>query len=104
MTHPFERYFAKHSHYPHLRIDNGVQRLTIEFAPGYVRIATSPPFAGEVYITRSAWLSLLKRAIPLTRQWRAHPDFDVPQAVHQAHLVEMAHLQDLRQTKKDRRS
>lgn len=100
--HPFARYFRKHNHYPQIRVHSGVQRLTIEFAPGYVRIATSHPFAGEIYVTRSAFFVLLQRSIPLARRWAKHPDFDVPQAQLHLYRAEEAHSQALRQEKKNR--
>src|SRR5215471_4568824 len=100
--HPFDVYFRTHNHYPQLRIANGVQQLTVEFAPGYVRLQTSSPFGGEIYITRSAFLRLLRRSVPIARRWSRHPDFDVPQRVHEEHLQEMQHLAELRQQKRDR--
>lgn len=101
--HKFDKYFAKHGHYPRFKLDSGVQRLTVEFAPGYVRIASSSPFGGEVYITRSAFLQLLRRAVPLARQWHQHQDFDVPAAVHRTAAEELAHSQALRAEKRQRK-
>lgn len=98
--HIFERYTIRHGHGPQIRLANGVQRLTIEFQPGYVRIATSSPYSGEVYITRSAWFHLLRRAVPLTRRWEKHRDFDVPQQVHESAEWEAANSRALRQQKK----
>lgn len=100
--HPFHRYFAKHGHYPRLRLDNGVQRLYIEFAPGYVHIKSSSPFSGEVYIVRSAWFTLLKRAVPITRKWAKHKDFDVPQRVSEAAAFEVELNRQRRAEKKAR--
>src|SRR5207253_5863480 len=81
----------------------GAQRLTVEFAPGYVRIATSHPFSGTVYITRSAWFTLLKRVVPLSRKWTRHPDFDVPAAQRANYVQEMEHLDALRTQKRARK-
>jgi hypothetical protein len=100
MTHPFDRYFAKHSHYPRIRLNNGMQRILIEFAPGYVLIRTYP-WGGEVYILRSTWIELLKRAILLTKKWDRHPDHDVPQAMRQSYLAETLLLEEKRAMKKD---
>jgi len=103
MSHPFDRYFRRHQHYPRLIISNGVQRLTAEFSPGYVHIRTSPPYSGSVYLTRTAWIQLLQRSIPLTRKWEAHPDHDVPQAMHDSYLWEKELLQEKREIKRRRR-
>jgi len=105
MDHPFDTYYRKHAHGPRIRIDSGVQRLTVEFSRGYVRIATSSPFSGEVYVTRSAFLALLQRVVPIARLWAKHPapDHDVPAAVHQWYLDEQALDRDLREAKKTRR-
>ena len=100
--HPFDQYYRAHGHYPQLRIANGVQTLTVEFTPGYVRIKTSSPFGGEVHITRSTFLQLLRRSVPIARRWSKHPDFDVPQRVHEASVLEASLAAELRQQKKSR--
>ena len=104
MTHPFDVYFRRHEHGPRIRLHSGVQQLTVEFNRGYVRIATSSPFSGEVYITRSAFLSLLPQIVPFARLMRKHPapDFDVPASVHAAFLMEQEFAQDQRREKKER--
>src|SRR5215831_2963667 len=106
MTHPFDAYTRKHRHGPRIRIDSGVQKLTIEFNRGYVRIATSSPYAGEVYITRRAFLALLPKVVPFARLWRKHPapDFDVPASVHAAYLQELEFDAAQRSEKRSRRS
>jgi hypothetical protein len=87
-----------------MRFDNGVQHLTVEFAPGYVRLKTSYPYSGEIYITRSTFLQVLRRSVPMANLWRRHPssDFDVPQQVLEAYQQEVAFAQELRQEKKNR--
>jgi hypothetical protein len=104
MTHPFDTYTRKHAHGPRIRLNSGVQKLTIEFNRGYVRIATSPPFSGEVYVTRSAFMSLLPKVIPFVRLWQKHPapDFDVPASVHAAYLMEQEFDAAQRAEKKSR--
>src|SRR5215831_5823418 len=94
--HPFDHYYHKHGRYPQLRMANGVQRLTIEFTPGYVRIKTTSPYSGEVYITRSAFLHLLRKSVPIARKWVRHADFDVPQKVNEAYIDELALSQEKR--------
>jgi len=99
--HPFDRYFHKHHHYPRLRIVSGSQVVTVQFAPGYVSISTYPR-GGTVYITRSAWFKLLRRAVPLTRKWKPHPDHDVPAAMHELYELEREILREQREQKRDR--
>lgn len=102
MTHPFDLYFRKHDHYPRVGIDSGACRITVTFAPGYVTITQSHPYASEIYITRSAWIQLLRKAIPLTRKWTDHIDFDVPAALREASRKEQLHLAGKRLEKKNR--
>jgi hypothetical protein len=101
MDHIFQRYFAKHGHYPRVVVDSGAQRLTVELSPGYLSIKTSSPYQGQVYITRSAFLSLLRKIIPLARRWEYHADHDVPLAMHEAYLDHVAEVREKRETKKD---
>jgi hypothetical protein len=102
VTHPFDAYNAKHRRQPTVRLDNGVQRLTVTFHRGYVHIKTSSPFAGEVYITRSTFLALLRKVVPIARVWVKHPrpDWDVPKAVHEAYLFEQSLDRQKRELKK----
>lgn len=102
MNHPFDLYFRRHGHYPRLGIDSGACRITVTFSPGYVTITQSHPYASEVYITRSAWIQLLRKVIPLTRKWKDHPDFDVPAALREASRKEQVYLAGRRQAKRDR--
>jgi hypothetical protein len=59
VSHIFQRYFNKHGHFPHVVIDSGACRITVEFNPGYVRIHQSHPYSADIYITRRAWFQLL---------------------------------------------
>jgi hypothetical protein len=104
MAHPCDRYFAKHQHYPRIRKRNGASKLTVEFAPGYVRITNGPPYSGTVYITRSAWMEVLKAIIPLTKWWLkfSHDDFDVPKAMADSLAFEAKLLTERREAKKTR--
>src|SRR5215831_681355 len=99
MSHPFNSYFRKHGHYPKVAVRSGVQKITVEFCPGYVSIYSSSPYQAKVYITRSAVIELFRKAIPILRVLANshHPDFDVPQAIHQDYLDEMAMARALRQ-------
>lgn len=105
MSHVFDKYARRHGHYPRVVVRNGVQRLTVEFAPGYVRIQTSSPFGGEVYITAATARLLLKqhRRRLLGLLLRQDRSFDVPRAVRKAYLEEAAHSAELRQEKSLRR-
>ena len=106
MTHPFDAYTRKHRHGPRIRIDSGVQKLTIEFHRGYVRVATSAPYGGEIYLTRTAFLALLPKVVPFARLWRKHPaqDWDVPASVHAAYLMEQDFDAAQREEKRSRQS
>src|SRR3982751_2708665 len=72
VTHPFDLYFRRHGRWPQCRVDSGACRITVTFAPGYITITQSHPYASEIYITRSAWVELLRKVIPLTRKWKGH--------------------------------
>lgn len=102
MSHVFQRYFDKHGHYPHVVIRSGACRITVEFAPGYVRIEQSHPYSAQIYITRSAWFELLRRVVPISRKWAKHQDFDVPAALRAQWQEEYALLQEKRALKKGR--
>lgn len=101
MTHPFDAYFRRHQHYPRLEIVSGVQKIVVEFAPGYVSI-TSRPRGHTIYITRTAWFTLLRRGVALSRKWKTHPDHDVPRAMHESYEFERERLRELREQKKHR--
>jgi hypothetical protein len=101
MDHIFQRYFAKHGHYPRVVVNNGSQRLTVELNAGYLSISTSSPYQAKVYITRSAFFALMRKLTPLARRWEPHEDFDVPKAMHEAYLFEKSMVQEKRLTKKD---
>ncbi len=99
----FDRYFRKHGHYPRIRVDNGVQRLTVEFARGYVRIATSSPYSGEVYLTANTVRALLKQRSRILELIKLQDrNFDVPRRVHEAHLEELQSQRELRAAKRAR--
>jgi len=104
MTHISQRYFDRHGHFPSVVVASGVQRITVEFAPGYVSIRTSSPHQAQVYITRSAFRHLLKKMIPLAKTWLrdSAEDHDVPEAMHQAYLHELEILRERREMKKHR--
>lgn len=99
---PFTAHFKKRGYYARVAVNSGVQRITVEFAPGYISIYSSSPYQTRLYITRSAALELFKKTIPILRVMAKHryPDFDVPQAMHQSYLDEMAMTQALRLEKK----
>jgi hypothetical protein len=102
VSHIFDRYFRKHGHYPRVVVSSGVCEITVEFAPGYISITQHSPYQGTVWITRSAWFALLRKAIPLTKKWEQHEDFDVPEAMREAYQKEMLYLQARRVEKKTR--
>jgi hypothetical protein len=106
MGHIFDRYFRKHGHFPRVEVVSGVQKITVEFSPGYVSIRSSHPYAAEVYITRKAFLTLLSKVLPLARKMRDHraPDHDVPRALREAYYLELSLLQEKRALKKSRGS
>jgi hypothetical protein len=102
--HPFELYFQRHGHYPRLRFNNGIQTVTVEFAPGYVHVKTSPPFSGEVYLTSNCCRAMARewrRILSLIR--RQDRVFDVPKAVQEYSAAEKEHLDELRRQKRERR-
>lgn len=99
-SHPFERYLTKHGHYPRLRIDNGSQGLQVTFAPGYVKIETFPR-GGQVYITRSAFVRLIRRSVPLAKKMGR--DFDVPAAMARDAEEEAILQKEFRAQKRERR-
>lgn len=103
--HLFDKYWRKHGHGPRIRVDSGVQIVTVEFSRGYVRIKTSSPLGGEIYLTRSAWFKLLVRSLPITKVWRDNPakDWDVPKRTHRYLLEEQAQLDAIRQQKRARK-
>jgi hypothetical protein len=102
MSHPCDRYFTKHGHYPRVQVLSGIQRITAEFAPGYVSISTSSPYQAKVYITRSAFRTLLKKMVPLAKTWARSPaaDHDVPAAMREAYWQETQILKERREMKK----
>jgi hypothetical protein len=102
MTHIFDKYFRRHGYYPRIRLPNGAQKMTVEFSRGYVRVTTSPPFGGEVYILASTMRRLLKNPNFLGLIRRQEEDFDVPAAVHANFLAEQELRQALREEKKTR--
>lgn len=106
VSHIFDRYFRKHGHFPRVEVVSGVQKITVEFSPGYVSIRSSHPYAAEVYITRTAFLRLLRKLLPLARLSMKHPseDHDVPRALREAYFLELSLLQEKRALKKSRGS
>lgn len=102
MSHPFDRYFKRHGHYPRLRIPNGVQEMTVTFAPGYIHIKTSPPYGGEIYILAGTARRLIRQhRRTILRMIRMQDrNFDVPKRVHQAHLDEAAITREIKLQKK----
>ena len=102
MTHPFDVYYSRHRHYPRVRMRSGVQEITVTFHPGYMHVKSSAPYSGEVYLTRSAAITFLRKVVPIAKLWKANPDWDVPAAVHQAYLDELALSRELREAKKTR--
>ena len=105
LRHPFDRYFRKHGHFPEVVVRSGAQRLVVSFHPGYVLIVASPPMSARVYITRTAWLKMLKASVGITKYWAKNPadDWDVPLRMHESFLDEMAILEEKRRMKKSRR-
>lgn len=103
MTHISDHYFAKHGHYPRVVVDNGIQRLTVEFAPGYVSISSGHPYAQTVYVTRSSFIQLLQKMVPLAKRWAKDPaqDHDVPAAMRAAYFLEKSILEEKRALKKE---
>ena len=105
VTHPLDKYISKHEHGPRVSVTSGVQRLTVEFHRGYVRVYTYP-HGGEIYITANAVRALIKhhrvRLLALVRlQDRS---VDVPHRMHRYFLQEQAHAESLRLAKRLRRS
>lgn len=97
---PLNRYMLKHKraytfrHPDHWRDTD----LTVEFAPGYIRLYH--PRQGEFYITRNAWVRLLKFAMPVLK----HMDeqWSVPRATERYLREEKKFDEALRRQKKKR--
>lgn len=95
---PLRKYMLKHSRAYHFRTQDHFpnEDLRIEYHRGYVRL--SHPSQGEFYITRNAWIRLLKHALPVVK----HMDeqFSVPRATRRYLAAEKAHDRALRAQKK----
>lgn len=95
---PLRRYMLKHSRaYAFRTADHWkTTELRVEFAPGYVRLYH--PEQGEFYITRNAWIKLLRFAVPLVK----HMDeqFSVPRATRKYLQEEKRFNQELKRQKR----
>lgn len=100
-------YLRRNEHPFELRAKNGKGIIKILFTDGYVTIKSiqpgSQPWVQEIHITRSAWYKLLLGGLIRVSKLMAGPDFDRYKAERIYARREQAHLQALREEKRQRR-
>jgi hypothetical protein len=95
---PLDRYTRKHGHaYPFRTFDHDApHQLRVEYHRGYVRLYH--PQQGEFYITRNAWVRLLRASLPVVKYM--DQQFSVVRATRRYLAQERKFNQELRAQKK----
>ena len=90
----------KHGHAPRIRLKDGQHTLWVHFHRGYVHLAHSAQ-RGDFYITRNAWIRLLRQSIKFAPQM--DQQFDILTSVKKYSDAEKLWLKEFRQQKRERR-
>jgi hypothetical protein len=105
MRNALDRYVTRHGKYPQISVPNGNDgQVSLSIAPGYVAITFHssnhqvPPHT--VYITRNAWVRLIRFALPLLRY--QDRQFSVESAIRRYSRGEKELLRGLREAKRAR--